>query len=199
MKEMKKSIVATSLLYILIGLVLVIYPALPFKLITYVIAGLLAVIGIVQIITFFTKKIGDTNNNGLFTGMIMIFVAAFAYWKVDMLVELLPLVLGFIIVISGILTLQDAVNTMRIHSMSWVVLLITALVKIGLGLFIVLYTFEALELAVRIVGVGFLISGISDFIITKYVASKIQSFLSKKAPSPQVAVEAEATVVEDQQ
>jgi uncharacterized membrane protein HdeD (DUF308 family) len=199
MKEMKKSIIATSLLYILIGLVLVIYPALPFKLITYVIAGLLAVIGIVQIITFFTKKIGDTNNNGLFTGMIMIFVAAFAYWKVDMLVELLPLVLGFIIVISGILTLQDAVNTMRIHSMSWVVLLITALVKIGLGLFIVLYTFEALELAVRIVGVGFLISGISDFIITKYVASKIQSFLSKKAPSSQVAVEAEATVVEDQQ
>ncbi|MBE7067474.1 MAG: hypothetical protein E7385_07990 [Ruminococcaceae bacterium] len=199
MKEMKKSIVATSLLYILIGLVLVIYPALPFKLITYVIAGLLAVIGIVQIITFFTKKIGDTNNNGLFTGMIMIFVAAFACWKVDMLVELLPLVLGFIIVISGILTLQDAVNTMRIRSMSWVVLLITALVKIGLGLFIVLYTFEALELAVRIVGVGFLISGISDFIITKYVASKIQSFLSKKAPSSQVAVEAEATVVEDQQ
>ena len=199
MKEMKKSIIATSLLYILIGLVLVIYPALPFKLIIYVIAGLIAVIGIVQIITFFTKKIGDTNNNGLFTGMIMIFVAAFAYWKVDMLVELLPLVLGFIIVISGILTLQDAVNTMRIHSMSWVVLLITALVKIGLGLFIVLYTFEALELAVRIVGVGFLISGISDFIITKYVASKIQSFLSKKAPSSQVAVEAEATVVEDQQ
>ena len=197
MKEIKKSILATSLLYILIGLVLVIYPALPFKLITYVIAALLAVIGIVQIITFFTKKIGDTSNNGLFTGMIMLFVAALAYWKVDMIVELLPLVLGFIIVISGILTLQDAVNTMRIRSMSWVVLLITALVKIGLGLFIVLYTFEALELAVRIVGVGFLISGISDFIITKYVASKIQSFLSKKAPAQQVTVEAEATVVED--
>ena len=48
MKEMKKSIIATSLLYILIGLVLVIYPALPFRLITYVIAGLLAVIGIIM-------------------------------------------------------------------------------------------------------------------------------------------------------
>lgn len=198
MKEIKKSIMISSLLYILIGILLVIFPALPFKLITYVIAGVLALAGIIMVITFFTKDISDTNNNGIFTGMIALFVAAFACWKVDMIVSLIPLVLGFIVVISGILTLQDAVNTMRIRSVSWVALLVTALVKIGLGLFAIFYTFDAIELTVRIIGIGFIISGVSDFIVAKVVANKIKNFLSRKNSEQSAqTVEAQATVIED--
>lgn len=198
MKEIKKSIMISSLLYILIGILLVIFPALPFKLITYVIAGVLALAGIIMVITFFTKDISDTNNNGIFTGMIALFVAAFACWKVDMIVSLIPLVLGFIVVISGILTLQDAVNTMRIRSISWVALLVTALVKIGLGLFAIFYTFDAIELTVRIIGIGFIISGVSDFIVAKVVANKIKIFLSRKNSEQSAqTVEAQATVIED--
>lgn len=201
MKEMKKSIVVSSLLYVLIGVLLIIFPGLLLKYSIYVMSAVLAIVGIISVISFFVKKIGDEKNNGLFTGLIALFIAFFVYWYQGMIKDLIPLVLGFVIVVSGILTLQDAVNTMRIKSMSWIPLLVTALVKIGIGLFAVLYPDNTADLILRIIGVGFILSGLSDFVITKYVTGKIKSFLSRPAPAPAPAAEpvaqAEATVVDE--
>lgn len=177
MKEMKKSIVVSSLLYVLIGVLLIIFPGLLLKYSIYVMSAVLAIVGIISVISFFVKKIGDEKNNGLFTGLIALFIAFFVYWYQGMIKDLIPLVLGFVIVVSGILTLQDAVNTMRIKSMSWIPLLITSLVKIGIGLFAVLYPDNTADLILRIIGAGFILSGLSDFVITKYVTGKIKSFL----------------------
>lgn len=201
MKEMKKSIVVSSLLYVLIGVLLIIFPGLLLKYSIYVMSAVLAIVGIISVISFFVKKIGDEKNNGLFTGLIALFIAFFVYWYQGMIKDLIPLVLGFVIVVSGILTLQDAVNTMRIKSMSWIPLLVTSLVKIGIGLFAVLYPDNTADLILRIIGVGFILSGLSDFVITKYVTGKIKSFLSRPAPAPAPAAEpvaqAEATVVDE--
>lgn len=201
MKEMKKSIVVSSLLYVLIGVLLIIFPGLLLKYSIYVMSAVLAIVGIISVISFFVKKIGDEKNNGLFTGLIALFIAFFVYWYQGMIKDLIPLVLGFVIVVSGVLTLQDAVNTMRIKSMSWIPLLVTSLVKIGIGLFAVLYPDNTADLILRIIGVGFILSGLSDFVITKYVTGKIKSFLSRPAPAPAPAAEpvaqAEATVVDE--
>lgn len=201
MKEMKKSIVVSSLLYVLIGVLLIVFPGLLLKYSIYVMSAVLAIVGIISVISFFVKKIGDEKNNGLFTGLIALFIAFFVYWYQGMIKDLIPLVLGFVIVVSGILTLQDAVNTMRIKSMSWIPLLVTSLVKIGIGLFAVLYPDNTADLILRIIGVGFILSGLSDFVITKYVTGKIKSFLSRPAPAPAPAAEpvaqAEATVVDE--
>lgn len=201
MKEMKKSIVVSSLLYVLIGVLLIIFPGLLLKYSIYVMSAVLAIVGIISVISFFVKKIGDEKNNGLFTGLIALFIAFFVYWYQGMIKDIIPLVLGFVIVVSGVLTLQDAVNTMRIKSMSWIPLLVTSLVKIGIGLFAVLYPDNTADLILRIIGVGFILSGLSDFVITKYVTGKIKSFLSRPAPAPAPAAEpvaqAEATVVDE--
>lgn len=197
MKEMKKSIVVSSLLYVLIGVLLIIFPGLLLKYSIYVMSAVLAIVGIISVISFFVKKIGDEKNNGLFTGLIALFIAFFVYWYQGMIKDLIPLVLGFVIVVSGILTLQDAVNTMRIKSMSWIPLLVTSLVKIGIGLFAVLYPDNTADLILRIIGVGFILSGLSDFVITKYVTGKIKSFLSRPAPAPETVAQADATVVDE--
>lgn len=184
MKEMKKSIFVSSLLYLLIGVLLIIFPSMLLKYSIYVMAAVLALVGAINIISFFVKKIGDENNNGLFTGLIALFLAFFVCWSQNEIKVLIPLVLGFVVVVSGILTLQEAVNTMRIKSMSWIPLVITALVKIGIGLFAILYKENTADFILRIIGAGCILSGLSDFVITKYVTSKIKSFLTKPAPAP---------------
>ena len=77
MKEMKKSIVVSSLLYVLIGVLLIIFPGLLLKYSIYVMSAVLAIVGIISVISFFVKKIGDEKNNGLFTGLIALFIAFF--------------------------------------------------------------------------------------------------------------------------
>ena len=198
MKEMKKSILITSLLYVIIGVLLIVFPGLLLDYSIFVLAAVLALLGIVSVISFFVKKIGDESNNGLFTGLIAIFVAFFVYWYRDMIQGLIPLVLGFVIVISGILTLQDAVNTIRIKSASWIPLLVTSLVKLGIGMFAVMYPNNTADLILRIIGIGFILSGISDLIVSKYVTNKIKSFLSKPAATAaQTTVETQATVIDE--
>lgn len=198
MKEMKKSILITSLLYVVIGMFLIIFPGILLDYSIFVLAAVLALLGVISVISFFVKKIGDENNNGLFIGLIALFVAFFVYWYRGMIQDLIPLVLGFVIVISGILTIQDAVNAIRIKSISWIALLITALVKVGIGMFAVMYPNNTADLILRIIGIGFVLSGISDFVVSKYVTSKIKSFLSKPvAAASKETVEAEATIIDE--
>ena len=89
-------------------------------------------------------------------------------------------------------------NTIRIKSASWIPLLVTSLVKLGIGMFAVMYPNNTADLILRIIGIGFILSGISDLIVSKYVTNKIKRFLSKPAATAtQTTVETQATVIDE--
>ena len=88
----------------------------------------------------------------------------------------MPVVLGIGVVLSGILKLQHAFDLKRMGFDTWVRIGLTAAVNIFIGLIVILNPFSTVAWLMRLVGIGFLFSGVTDLITTIYVSKKASEY-----------------------
>lgn len=169
-----------SVCYIILGVLLIIFPDISGKVISYVLGGSAVVYGIVNLTIYFLLNVKDSlYRNEFIIGIASIVFGLLVILKSDIIVSLVPLLLGLIIMISGFINLQKGVVAYRIgYNRSMVYVLISAVsIIFGIAIMFFLSGKTATDVLFMVIGSGLVYSGGSDLIATLVLANKMNAFI----------------------
>ena len=178
-KEMKWNMLLSAVLYLVLGLILVLFPATTARMICYMIAGIAIIIGLVNLVVYFTRNI--TKNyyrNDFVMGLLMILLGIFVIYKVDLIIALVPFIIGLCIVVSGLFKFQGALDMQRMGGNAALILAL-AVVNVVIGVLMVINPFDSALLLYRLLGAGLLFSGLTDLVSNLYLSRKMHSYRKK--------------------
>ena len=161
LKNRKLSFLLASILYVALGLVLLIWPGTATTVICYAFGAVLAIYGLVAIISFFVSRKGGFAFE-LFLGIVAAGIGAFFLLQPKVVASILPVIMGIFIVIDGLLNLKRAFELHRLEYGRWFITLILSLVSVALGLLVVFQPYLAAEALIMLIGVVFIYEGLSD-------------------------------------
>lgn len=180
MKQMKWDVILTSLLYVALGCVALLMPDTMVKTLGYMVGVFLIVAGAVSMICYLLRDAHQNYfRNDFVYGLVLIAIGIIVLYRVEWIVELVPMILGVLVVASGCRKLQDVIDMKRMEYGSWVLMLILAALNVVFGVVIILNPFETAVLLFQLIGVGLIVSGLTDCVTAVYFAGKIKRYVQE--------------------
>ena len=142
-----------------------------FRSIVHILALLAVVVGVVSLVTYFKDKY-SVGNGGVIKGIVYFVIAAFLYFGAGFIISIVPFILGLLIVISGIVKLQEALDMMKYRADGSVTVLVIAILSLVFGILILINPFGTAELLFRIIGIALIYNGVSDLLTVFYFSRK---------------------------
>lgn len=182
LKQLKWNSVLISLGYIITGILLIVFPDVSADVISWIIGIAAIAIGVVEMITYFLLDVSDAfYHNEFVIGVLFIIFGLIVLMKRELIMNLIPIILGLIIIGSGILKVQDAVVAKRIHYDRSSLYLILGIIGIVFGIVIMFFMSgkTAQDILFITIGVALIYDGGSDLFTTLFLANKFSKL--KKA------------------
>ena len=179
MKNKNTSKFVSSLIYIALGLILIVYPTLIGETICWMLSGAAAAMGVIHLIGYAMSKGGsrsDEGANGLATGMVLLLLAVFIVIKEEFVISIIPFILGFMITVKGVIGVQSAINLKRLGYGNFKGSLISAILVTLFGIVMMLNPFSTVKILFTMIGIGLLISGIVDMAANFVMAREMKKF-----------------------
>ena len=139
LKKMGWASIATSLAFMIIGIIIAYNPNTILTIISYLIGAIFVFIGIVKIISYFkTKGAYDLYNYELVYGIIAVLIGVIVVFCCDMIETLFRVFIGIWIIYSGAMRLGLALKLQKINASSknWIIVLIISIVILACGIYI---------------------------------------------------------------
>lgn len=172
-----RSFVLTAVLYMLLGIILLIWHETVTEAIGYIIAGGMLVIGGGYVFSYFIKEVDRAMaGHDLVVGLLCVIVGIYAFINVRMVVGIIPTVLGFAVVFSGLLKVQKAVDAGRAGYVNWPWFLLVAAITCIIGILILADPFETASALIMLIGAGLIISGASDVVVTMFMGKILKNY-----------------------
>lgn len=187
-KELKRVYFIGAILYIILGIVLLFFPQTTLLTICYAFACILGVVGIGYIVTYIRSNTLKTyQRNDFVIGLTYLILAIFIALKTEIIISLLPILIGLAFLISSIVKLQHALDLMQVKFHGWWVVLLIAISSAALGLYLIIHPFAAAATMVRMIGIAAIWNGITDIGTGILFLRKI-----KEAIQAETAIDSEA-------
>jgi uncharacterized membrane protein HdeD (DUF308 family) len=178
MKSFYKQEMVKSVLLIVLGLLLLFKPGMATKTIAYCIAAVFIINGIIHIVGYFKNSSGEmidgtktyASTRELVIGVLSIVFAVLIGW---VFVSFIPIMLGIVILINGLVKLQQVMDLVKMNEGGWLFVAVLAVINIVIGVVAILNPFDTANLLFRVIGIGFLYGGITDLIAGGYVSGKL--------------------------
>lgn len=162
-KNMKISYLLAAVLYIVFGVVLILWPNTTGDVICTFLGAVLLVYGAITVISFFVhdSRMGAFGFD-LVVGILAIALAILFLVRPEVLLSFLPVALGIYIVIDALLNLKRALDMRRMAYDRWWVVLALSLISAVLGVVILLRPVKTAALLIQLIGGVFVYTGLSD-------------------------------------
>ena len=159
-KPIQKALLITAIIYIVVGLLLIIWPDQARQIVIYAIGAAALLYGGYRIIDYFAKKdqFGSVQL-GVALGIACIVLGLFLLFQANVVVALLAAVIGVAIIVDSVLRLQIALNLRLAGGRSWIVLIVTALVMLVFGILLLFNPFTVIRVATIVGGASLLADG----------------------------------------
>lgn len=175
LKQLKWNLILTALGFIALGVILIIWPTQTLKTSCYILAVLLIAIGVVSLISYVRKDItGILYRYDLVVGVSAALGGILIIIKAEQLMELIPVVLGFLVTISGILKIQNSIDMLRLGHGTWYIAFALAIINIVFGIILLINPF-IWEIFITCVGVALVYSGITDLYMTIAISIRLKN------------------------
>ena len=159
-----KGQIVTSIIYIALGACLVFMPVSTVNVICKFVFGILLIlVGLYHILIYVAEKLNSTIFD-LFSGGVLMVLGIFLFMNPQIVVKLLPIVLGTFILVDSIWTLKGSLKLKKRGAGSWKFLLMGSVIFIGLGISLVVNPFTMVKYTVIFAGWIFLCNGVIDLI-----------------------------------
>lgn len=176
LKKIKWNVIISSVIYVALGVILLLWPEKMARNICYVIGVIAVAVGIVNLIDYIRKDYSvDAYRYNLVYGLVFILFGVFVFVKVDTVVSIIPFLLGFAVTISGLLKLQNAVDLVRMKYKGWGAVMIVSVLNIAFGVVLIMNPFDSAMILFICIGIGMIYSGVSDLIATIMLSRSIKS------------------------
>ena len=163
------------IIYVIIGVLLIIWPDIMTKNICYVIGFCSIAIGIVNIIDYIRHDILlEGYKYSLVIGLAFILVGIFILTKVEMVMSIIPFLLGLAVTISGFMKFQNAIDLIRLKYSGWGVVLFISGLNIAFGIVLMANPFASAMILSICIGIGMIYSGVSDLIATIMLSNSMK-------------------------
>ena len=114
LKEVKWQSVICSIVYIGIGAMLLLFPRITAKTVCFVAGGSAIIVGfIIVCIYLFRDAKKNAYRNDFVCGLLAILLGLFVFWKLELVLGLIPFVLGIAVMVSGFIKLQNCIDVRR--------------------------------------------------------------------------------------
>lgn len=154
-----------AILYILFGLLLIFAPNTVTHIIVYIIAGYLAVMGILSIIgALRSGEASPFTQYDFILGVLLVVLSLITFLFSKQLISLLPIFFGVLIVLGGASYLLQAISLKGDNTRSVAILWILAIVFIAAGILIIFNPFQTILLLFRAFGIVLVLYGIGEII-----------------------------------
>lgn len=175
LKQLKWNLILTALGFVALGVILIIWPTQTLKTSCYILAVLLIAIGVVSLISYVRKDItGILYRYDLVVGVSAALGGILIIIKAEQLMELIPVVLGFLVTISGILKIQNSIDMLRLGHGTWYIAFALAIINIVFGIILLINPF-VWEIFITCVGVALVYSGITDLYMTIAISIRLKN------------------------
>jgi uncharacterized membrane protein HdeD (DUF308 family) len=175
-KRSEKSIIASSILTLVVGVMLAIYPGNTLSLIGKVIGVALMIIGVSQIVVFFKNTKEDRVASASFAlGIILFAIGLYIFINDKSLTNVFTTIIGLLICIKSIYKIQLAIS-LKSYSNTWKYNLVSGLIVLSIGLIIIFYPIETASTILRVIGIILIISSVYEIIESLVVIKKIDDF-----------------------
>ena len=187
MKKIPRSFIRdyslTALVFILLGVLFIIFPETSRKIICYIFGGFLCLVGIFRIIEYFKTPISlHQYSLGLVMGIIAIGFGIFVIARPDVIQKVLPTILGLSVLLDSLIKLQYAVDMIRIHDKSWRYSLIMSLITAVFGTLLLINPFRTMDTLLQFLGISMIVNGITDTVALIVLFSRIKKSKKRKKP-----------------
>ncbi len=141
---------------LLVGLTILIWPGESRNALAYVIACAIMLAGLARMALYFSRRerVSPFSFGGLSLGLSLTAVGLFFLLTPEVLISLLPVVLGCLLIFSGFGSLQTAVELMRLKACKWYIPLFFALAALVCGFVALLNPFATAKLLMVFLGIS---------------------------------------------
>ncbi len=182
LKNLKWEMILFSVLSIVFGLLMVFYPAKIMNAVCIVLAVILFLFGIKNLVEYRRNSVvSNYYKYELVLGIVFIITGIIVLTKMDAILSFVTYLIGVIVLISGLMKVQDAVELRRMGS-RWIPLLVFAILCILLSVMVLTMpmnhndngTKTAGDFMIQCAGAILAVTGLIDLITTLAVSSKIK-------------------------
>lgn len=176
-KELKWDALLKGLLYIVLGAAALLVSEQMVIALGYVLGVVLILAGAVSMIQYLLRDARQNYyHNDFLYGLLFIIVGGIVLYNVKLVINIMPTLLGLMVLVSGISKLQDVIDMKRLECGNWIGMLILAIINLILGIVLILNPFDAAVLMFKVLGVGLILSGLTDVAVSLYFAGKIAAY-----------------------
>jgi len=158
-QKWKSNNTLTALIYIIAGIVLVVAPSAPVRVICLILGIILLVQGIIRITS-------SGRGYSIVPGILLLIVGVLLVFSPEFIISLLPMMIGIYLLISGISEIMGALDIRR-GGGAWIGTAVVAALMLLTGLVLLFNPFGTLQMALRIAGIVLLVDGISTMFFSR--------------------------------
>lgn len=175
-KKDSMSLVASILLLIL-GVILISNPGGVVKFITYILGGVIIIIGIAKIISYLKikKNMNIQNTNDFIIGIISIIIGIVIIFCSSAIEFVIRLSMGGWILYSGITKLIISLKLKEINVNNWYPVLVSSIIMIACGLYIIIKS-------------NLVLSGIGIVLVLYAIVDIVQFIMIPKSKNPDIII-----------
>ena len=149
-----------AILFIALGIIFLVFPETSGKLVCYLLASALCLLGLVRSVKYFRRRVAYSEYRlDLVSGIILLGVGVFVFAKPELIMSILPTVIGISVLIDSLVKLQSTVDMLRLHVSSWWLSLIITVVTAVFGIVMVTDPFGTAAMLLRFIGISLIIAG----------------------------------------
>ena len=164
-KQFSKSYILVSALYVVLGVVLLVWPGTSVKMICYGLGFAMVVLGITYGIIYFTKdNLQGFLQMDLVIGIVCLACGVFILLNPPFLATVLPFAMGIILLLGAVVKIQSSWNMRRLKFKKWYLVLICALVIIALGIVLLCNPFKEEKFMILYIGACLILDGLTNLI-----------------------------------
>ena len=186
-RDIRKNYSVSSLITLILGIVLIAWPDLSGTLMCYMLGGALILMGVIQLLIYLRgNKEGLVSRFKMMMGVILALLGIWICVKPDIVLGLIPAVLGLVLIMHAIQDLSYTIEIKNAGVERWWVALMATLITLALGIFLVLHPFFAFKMAMIYIGIGLVYNGVSDLVLvilagyyTRQTDKRVREFAGK--------------------
>lgn len=170
----RKSLIILSVCYVIAGIILIFWPDMSMALFCSALGVGMLVLGITHVILYFTKDhMLNIMQMDLVTGVVCGAFGAFLLLHPEFVETVMPFAVGILLLIGGIVKLQNAIDMKRLGFLRWKVVLFFALLLFLMGGLLIYNPFEGRGLLVYI-GVSLILDGMVSIVCMLCIAHRMK-------------------------
>ena len=169
MKRIKALYITISILSLLAGIALVIWPGASVITICYVVGSAAILVGAVRLAGYFSKDSYNLNFQFDFAmGLVFLILGTVLIFHPGDTVAVLHFSVGILVLVGSVFKLQTALDAKHFGLKKWWVMLLCALLCAGLGLVLVILPFRTAEILVRVTGAALAVNSGENILTAGY-------------------------------